>query len=1683
MKDFIKRENIKIKVGIIMFLCLLLSISALYLASNYKKYKGMSTSQDSEVILYKSNNTIANNAEENSQLYLSDIDPIEKSIGYSDLKKDKDMNGNLITLKVENNLFAFEKGVFAHAKSTLVYDLTSYNDVYKYFVAFIGLNNTAASSSNGVIYHFYTSNDKQNWEEVGESILKKPGENATYVEIPLNEAKYLKIYIDDNGKNGNDHSVFADAKLVKTLDNNFVLDSVEDYDTEIKSKYLNQIEITDDLEFILLKRELIKNVGQYTINSFYNASEENAETINWLMNNKDVLRYYILGGTPTGGSYYNSLSVLAKLYEEYSDDFNNTKLVGNPRYPNITYGDLYLRMAVSISLTHSTNVGLWMQSSVEANKSEPLRRYAIFKYLYKNGGMKITDSMDKTHDFEELRVPEMRILLINNVDDESILWLNRYVQDNVDKNPGNVWRFTTPHPYISYVWPNYGNPVYYDPENADYFNELFSINKTDNNTGKELVNEKGEKTGKVGIFDSEFTIPGGKNIPSYTLKVTQSTNDNKVYKVWMNFRNKFGTGAVCGGISKSGANIRGTHGIPAMVIGQPGHAALLFYTKDELGRGYWRIDNDVSGWTLSGGGAVLLGWGAYPVNGGLSNGVYIELEQAAVNDYDNLVKAEQLVKLASTYSGDLAKQEEIYRKAISIQNINFDAWLGLIEVYNQSTTKTEDDYYNLVEEIAQSFQYYPLPMYNLTNLLQSKLTSNASSFKFTLLQTRTLTEASTLPNNTADSFTVMQPGVTRVEANFLLGKMDKELATFSFDGADAGKIVLSSRFDNSGVRWDYSLDGKKTWNEVSFTGEELHKLQLSQSQINSITEENDIYVHIVGVDYEEKNLYKIDITQGALPTNLFANDLENRIVGVNLSTQWRYNEQSPWVSYSVSSPDLTGNKTVQIRQAATGTKLASDVSEMYTFTLDNQPDTRKYIPVSHLSIQSVSTQAVNNGGAAVNAIDGNYNTRWHSAWNGTDQERFIVIKLDKSVSLSAVEFVPCGGGNGKIYDGTIYGSMDGKNWEELVSLKNLTYTNAADTVDQAIANTKSFEIENPKEVQYVKIVADRTNGNWFTARAFNLYQDITKNPHPTAGIAYSTTNKTNGKVVARLINPSTKITITNNNGSDSYIFSENGEFTFEFVDENGKVGSAVAKVNWIDKSIPTADITYNLDNDKKMVILLENISEDVYLLDKNNNKINYIEVENGKVTTISYLDASGNIYKMIDVDENGCITKITYKNTSNKVTSVATYVTIVKNGVVASEEYYDKEGNSLTLTTEEKEVLKGLQQSIANPLEYTFESSGEYEFKLLDKASNIAYKSIKVDYVNNIIIASDITYDNTRLTNQNVVATIHPFIIDEKGNKKEAQMINSEKNHVFTENGEFIFKYKDSLDTINYNVKTHTAKVSWIDKKAPTAQVKYETKANGEVVATLVNESETILLTNNNGNREYTFTQNGEFTFEFEDLAGNKGSAVATVNSISKKEPEVKVLYSTLEATRGPVLAILISPDKKITITNNDGKNTYTFTKNGEFTFEYIDEEGTKKTAVARVTWIINTEENPSIPDENHSYLTSSGMQNNNSINVVVYNSKPRKNNTTNKKEENKVEDSTGIYEEIIEEQEKTIEKEDTIPSQDNKNKQKEEEEVQKEKNYEEKSTSNKFKNYALEFVIIGLLISGIIIVKARRKK
>ena len=1417
--------------------------------------------------------------------YLSDIPYQSAKVGWGSVTLDQNLdtkyNNGLITLIMEDGTQkSFRKGVAAHAESTLIYDISSYN--LDHFTAYIGVDASRGANGTGVKFSIYTSVDGENWDlktQVSPPVMRG-NTKAQFVDIDIKGAKYLKLYANSNGNIDADHSVYADAKLIKE---GFVLEekeidfikTVEEYDEILRNKAPE--DIVSNNELILLQREFVKNAGYD--NLIYIAQKDDIEeTLRWLMTDLENLELYMLGGYPDGKNYQKSINILKDLYKTYKDDFEITETT---KYGTV-YGDLYKRMAITLSLTHSVDVYLWMQSSPE-NRSDAVRRYQIYKDLHKNGNMQYTSTIDFAEWFEKYTIEEMRYVMNCIIDDQEILWLNEYTQSFIDANPGNPNWYLSPHPYMAYLWPNYGRPEYYNAANKEKYDVKYK-----------------------GIFSKygvEFGKPG-------------------VNKLWMNIEG----GAVCGGISKQGACNRGVHGVPATVVCQPGHAAFAYYTMNANGDGFWTLNNVITNWGQTGKTERMnvrmpLGWGSDSYVSGWAAS-YLLIAQAAMNQNEAYEASEKIIMTADIYD-DLGKKEEIYRAALKELPYNIDAWVGLINVYNETGTKTEEDYYKLAEEIAENLRCYPLPMYHLTNLIKPKLTSSTYSAQFVILQKRILEYAKALPNSSTETY---QPSVAREVSTFLLGQMNTNVATFSFDGEDAGKIVLSSSFNEMGIRWDYCINGDTqnpdSWKEHFFEAGEEHKWQLTQEEIDSITDENDIYVHLVGVNYDEKNLYKIDILESAgLPSTLYASDLENRVLDVNLNTEWRYTENDDWTRYSKSSPDLTGDKTIQLRQSATGTRLASKNPVTFTFTQDTDPDTRKYIPVSHLNIVEVSSEAVNNNGAARYAIDANLNTRYHSAWNGTDTKRYIIIKLDKSVVLSAVEFVPAGGGNGKILDGTIYGSMDGENWTVLASRKNIRYTNKADTIEQAKANTQKFEIADPQEVQYVKIVADNAstgnnmarNGNWFTARAFNFYQDLTKNPHPTAGIGYSTTEKTNQAVIARLINPSTNITITNNDGKDSYVFTENGEFTFEFEDEKGRTGKATAKVDWIDKNGPSADVNYKLGDDKKLIAILDNISEDVYLLDNNNNKINYIEVADGKVKSISFLDETGEVYKISELDENRITKRITYKNTTGKVERVKEYVITIENGEIVKREGIDEDKNIITLENNEIEELKVLEGLRSNPLEFYLEKNEEYEFKFLDKASNITIKNVRVDYIENDtkILASDITYNTTMATKDDVVATIKPYIIDINGKNGDVELINNggKDTYTFTENGEFIFEYAEKIKEENQLMEitswlqtensgdsdeenpqrefaTHTARVNWIDKIAPTAEISYSTQeaTNKPVVATLVNESEAITITNNGGSKEHTFTENGEFTFEFVDKAGNEGIAVAKVNWIEKKE-------------------------------------------------------------------------------------------------------------------------------------------------------------------------------------------------------
>ena len=126
-----------------------------------------------------------------------------------------------------------------------------------------------------------------------------------------------------------------------------------------------------------------------------------------------------------------------------------------------------------------------------------------------------------------------------------------------------------------------------------------------------------------------------------------------------------------------------------------------------------------------------------------------------------------------------------------------------------------------------------------------------------MLQTNTLKTAA----KATDKESIQASAVREVQ-NQLLGNVDVEIASFSFDGDHAGEIILSSRYDDTDVVWDYSLDGGKTWTQT-----EKHSVKLTEKEIASITSEKEIKAHIIGADYSDDNVFTIDIQESQRTSN------------------------------------------------------------------------------------------------------------------------------------------------------------------------------------------------------------------------------------------------------------------------------------------------------------------------------------------------------------------------------------------------------------------------------------------------------------------------------------------------------------------------------------------------------------------------------------------------------------------------------------------------------------------------------------------------------------------------------------------------------------------------------------------------------------------------------------------------
>ena len=177
------------------------------------------------------------------------------------------------------------------------------------------------------------------------------------------------------------------------------------------------------------------------------------------------------------------------------------------------------------------------------------------------------------------------------------------------------------------------------------------------------------------------------------------------------------------------------------------------------------------------------------------------------------------------------------------------------------------------------------------------------------------------------------------------------------------------------------------------------------------------------------------------------------------------------------------------------------------------------------------------------------------------------------------------------------------------------------------------------DVAQVEIIGGKAKGTLLTI-APPLEGNITYNP--------SNLVKTNQNITATITFNRSDVVINNNGGKNTYTFSENGEFTFEFSDKYGFDETETAVVQNIDKIAPNAEVTQVQKNNEVEVTII--VDEKI----SNVDGWELTELEDGKIKltktyyedkeeTINLVDEAGNT-KSVDI-------KVKIKTISDKITS------------------------------------------------------------------------------------------------------------------------------------------------------------------------------------------------------------------------------------------------------------------------------------------------------------------------------------------------------------------------------------------------------------------------------------------------
>ena len=500
---------------------------------------------------------------------------------------------------------------------------------------------------------------------------------------------------------------------------------------------------------------------------------------------------------------------------------------------------------------------------------------------------------------------------------------------------------------------------------------------------------------------------------------------------------------------------------------------------------------------------------------------------------------------------------------------------------------------------------------------------------------------------------------------------------------------------------------------------------------------------------------------------------------------------------------------------------------------------------------------------------------------------------------------------------------------------------------------------------------------------------------PSYAVTYNTIRPTNGKVVATIYfsEQVKKQGTTEFKYIHTEEFSSNENRELKYVDKAGNEVNIGLNVDWIDKTVPSAPTVTKTPSQSEwtngdVILNIKATEEDIAFIKVNggvistqktgNDGVDYIATENGTYT-IEVIDKAGNTRSQTVVVSN--IDKIKPEVAVHVSESLAPSKEVIIK-VIARD--YESKYKTITCNGEliNSSSVDILEEGNKIEATVTVTQNRDYVITVEDNAGNRKSEVVRVENVDNTAPVATIEYSELGPTKNDVTATI---TFSELVSKEDEDTYNTVFTEEFSANETKNITFKDQAG----NLSEVQLQVNNIDKTAPNTpvvtgnsdawtnqnielQITAQDNTNGLGISQIkVNGS---VIANNSATGSYIVVENGEYTVEAIDKAGNVSSTIVTVDKIDKIEPEVAVhVYTTLSPSKVVTIKAIArdyeSQYKAITcngetigsdsieILENGNKieAIKTVTENGDYVITVEDNAGNKKTEVIRVENVDNT--------------------------------------------------------------------------------------------------------------------------------